>query len=785
MVLRTLFVFLALIAFAALGRGQDCGTVTLTAADTLSICLGDEVTLRQTNSFTDPTVTFSSASGFIETVTANSATVSPTSSGFIRVRASDGAGCTVSDSIFVDVDRLVTPALRTETTVCQGEVELLQNPITDIGNSNYLLIGGDDDTIRTGTDPNFTIDVFRDTVLTLISRSDNGACEDSRSVSLEIIPGTFSIEQDTIFACLGAGSVTLSVNAPGVDAAAITWRPARFNSTPPSGPNYTVQPVADILYYAEAVVNGCARTDSVAVRLDSLPLDLSMRLEPEKDPYCQGDTFYVLSPIFDAGDFPVIVHEWIEAPGLQSPVNLYNAVFSAQDTANLTRVTTNGACVDTTSILVNVLKPPVLVFSPEDPVVCPGDPLQITASFESGSGTVEWEDPMNTLSCTDCLDPVATVQAATEYTITVDSGNDECETEFTYTINVDPAVNPVLTDQVQLCPGESRVLIVGDLDTSYTYRITGGGEEITDPTLPVTPITTTTYTIETTSECGLNTQTIELVVLEDYSVTATGPTTLCADEPLNLSASVDPGSLVGSYTWTLPNGVSRSGQQITVDNPTSGTYTVNFTDARGCSSATDEIEVNIIGQSIDPIIVGTLADGTSLTTGGSFFAGNSVELTVTNVPTDLSFTYDWSGNYQPATASGSTITVAVPRLDEGLPEALRYTVTVTSEDGGCTFEAVIVLNIEQSQVQAPDFFTPDSDGRNDRFRLFFNGAITDYTMIVYNRWGQKVFTSDDPLEGWDGTKGGTPQNADTYLYLAKFRQDGVELQREGQFTLLR
>ena len=71
------------------------------------------------------------------------------------------------------------------------------------------------------------------------------------------------------------------------------------------------------------------------------------------------------------------------------------------------------------------------------------------------------------------------------------------------------------------------------------------------------------------------------------------------------------------------------------------------------------------------------------------------------------------------------------------------------------------------------------------FRLFYNGIITDFNLIVYNRWGQKVWTSDDPDEGWDGTKDGTPQTADTYLYLARFRQDGVELEEEGQFTLLR
>ena len=212
---------------------------------------------------------------------------------------------------------------------------------------------------------------------------------------------------------------------------------------------------------------------------------------------------------------------------------------------------------------------------------------------------------------------------------------------------------------------------------------------------------------------------------------------------------------------------------------------VTFNDELGCASATDEIEVDVLGQTIIPIIEARLPDGTILTSGSSIFSGNDVILTVTNVPDSLSFTYDWTGNYDPMTAQGEEITVSVSRADDGQPAPLSYTVTLTSDQGGCTFEARIVLIVEQSQVQVPDFFTPDNDGRNDRFRLFYNGIITDYTMIVYNRWGQKVFTSSDPQEGWDGTKDGTPQNADVYTYLAKFRQDGVELQEDGQVTLLR
>ncbi|MEM6772399.1 MAG: gliding motility-associated C-terminal domain-containing protein, partial [Bacteroidota bacterium] len=153
-------------------------------------------------------------------------------------------------------------------------------------------------------------------------------------------------------------------------------------------------------------------------------------------------------------------------------------------------------------------------------------------------------------------------------------------------------------------------------------------------------------------------------------------------------------------------------------------------------------------------------------------------------PDGLNVTYAWAGNYTPAGGDGSEITVTLPTGQDSYP-ALNYTVTVSTVDGGCSFPAVVVLPVLPAAYRIPQVITPNGDGTNDIFRIFFNGDITDYTMTVFNRWGQKVFTSNDVQQGWDGTKDGTAQNQDTYLFLAKFRFNGVEFEEEGQFTLVR
>ncbi|MGB3799205.1 MAG: gliding motility-associated C-terminal domain-containing protein [Lewinella sp.] len=786
MLKKTLLAFLALFFLASwIGAQTPCGTVTITNGEELSICRGETIELAQTNDLDNATFAWSPAADFVDPVTDPSPRVRPQSSGFYRVRATGSDGCSVIDSVFIDVDNFVVPDLIEDATVCEGNpVNLLQTPITDNGNTLYTLLGGSD-TLEVSEDPNFTVTLTQDSTFTLIARSENGACVETQRVDLTVTPARFEITQDTVFACLGSDSIQLSVSTSPSPSTPITWRPLRFTDSVGSGGSIRVLPTADITYYAEATINGCQRIDSVAVRLDSLPIDLSLTVDPEKDPYCQGDTFFITSPVYDAGDFPIITHEWAPAQGIQSPENLYNGVFIAQDTTELVRVTTNGECRDTARVTVNVVQPPTVTFEPADPVVCPGEELQITATFESGEGTLNWQDPSGTLSCTDCLDPLATVQETTTYTIETETDASDCSSELNYTIQVAPTLEPQLTTRTLICPGTTLGLIDANVFANYTYRITGGGIDTDDPAVTVTPTETTTYTIEATNEldCAPLSQTITVVVAQDYTVETTAPETICAGEPLTLSAAVTPGEITGTYIWTLPDGVNQSGQSITVPSPVAGTYTVSFVDELGCSSATDEVSVEVLASNVVPDIIATLPDGTIIPPGGSVFAGGSVILTA-SVPGNLSFSSSWSGNYDPATATGESITVDIPR-GTGTPEPLEYTLTVTTDDGGCVFETTIFLLIEQSEVAVPDFFSPDSDGRNDLFRLFYNGTITDYTMIVYDRWGQKVFTSDDPQEGWDGTKEGTPQPADVYLFLAKFRQDGVELQEDGEVTLVR
>lgn len=86
----------------------------------------------------------------------------------------------------------------------------------------------------------------------------------------------------------------------------------------------------------------------------------------------------------------------------------------------------------------------------------------------------------------------------------------------------------------------------------------------------------------------------------------------------------------------------------------------------------------------------------------------------------------------------------------------------------------------------PDAFTPNNDGFNDGWHPVSHGNVDYYLLSVYNRWGERIYTSSDPHEKWDGTYAGKPCDMGSYSYQLKARcVTGSEIVNGGLFILLR
>ncbi len=85
----------------------------------------------------------------------------------------------------------------------------------------------------------------------------------------------------------------------------------------------------------------------------------------------------------------------------------------------------------------------------------------------------------------------------------------------------------------------------------------------------------------------------------------------------------------------------------------------------------------------------------------------------------------------------------------------------------------------------PNAFTPNGDGHNDCFGITRWGNVRVEELAVFNRWGQRVFTSRNPSDCWDGTFHGRPQPAGSYAYSIRAHTFCGEVTKTGVVMLIR
>ncbi|WP_118976238.1 gliding motility-associated C-terminal domain-containing protein [Taibaiella koreensis] len=106
---------------------------------------------------------------------------------------------------------------------------------------------------------------------------------------------------------------------------------------------------------------------------------------------------------------------------------------------------------------------------------------------------------------------------------------------------------------------------------------------------------------------------------------------------------------------------------------------------------------------------------------------------------------------------------------------------------GCRDSATVKIDIDyQMPVFIPNAFSPNGDGVNDIFRLDNISYQKLAAFRIFNRWGQQLFETGDPLKGWDGTQQGVPCTTGTYYYLVVVNYpNGVTRTFKGDLTLIR
>ena|GEM_PF-845463 len=211
----------------------------------------------------------------------------------------------------------------------------------------------------------------------------------------------------------------------------------------------------------------------------------------------------------------------------------------------------------------------------------------------------------------------------------------------------------------------------------------------------------------------------------------------------------------GPYVWST----GETTKAITVTAP--GTYAV--VSRSSCQVMVDSFTVSFI----DPP-ASLLGNDTTVC------AGSAVALAVTSSVPDH-FTFSWNTG-----AAGRTINVTAPG---------RYIVTASFAPCMVTDSLEVTYQDCDCHLEVPSAFSPNGDGVNDIFLPVGSAgcqAVAGYSLSVYNRWGESVFSSNAMSRGWNGLHSGKPVEVGVYFYTLSYTDRYNKLQqRKGDIMVIR
>lgn len=249
------------------------------------------------------------------------------------------------------------------------------------------------------------------------------------------------------------------------------------------------------------------------------------------------------------------------------------------------------------------------------------------------------------------------------------------------------------------------------------------------------------------------------------TVNAGNDITICPGLTASLNATG-----AAQYTWSPAATLSSA----TVSNPVaspvvSTTYTVVGT-TQCAPSSTDSVRV-IIRPSTGALVANAGSDQTVC-------SGEEVDLSGSTSGGYGANSYYWSVVPSGTISNPASLSTSVTA---GSPGITLYELAVTDQCGNSANDTIMIEVAPDCQVIVPNVFTPNSDGKNDEFKVTGNG-VKSYSITIYNRWGEKVYESNDIESSWTGQGA----HDGTYYFIMKAETtNGKAFDKQGYIQLLR
>lgn len=505
---------------------------------------------------------------------------------------------------------------------------------------------------------------------------------------------------------------------------------------------------------------GFVISDTIDVNLNVPPMDVD--IPEEVISLCLEE--FAISPVVAGGQAPYS-YQWLQNGNFLSWDLTYTSAL--QTDATFTFQVTD-ACGQTQQFSVDVIieSPPVTITLPESVTGPCTETFTLNPEIEGGSGGFVYAWMANGEPLTETLN---TTWQSFEDAVLEFSVIDQCNANDQFTVNVlivnPPVVLDIGEDIFASCLDNTSIdveVVDGSGQYQYEWFVADTAFAITED-IVVQSFVTMPVGVQVTDGCGsVAYDELMYFIPDDPLVLELSPdTAICAGTSISLSAFAEGGEDGFFYQWsTLGAGPD---QYITPYQ--SAVYPVTATDICGASiSGEVYVEVQFLFSDF---------------TVSSLSGDNQYQFFANPAPSCPGCQYLWDfgdGNFSEEENPVHTF--------DGLSD---YTVSLQVTNAiGCTNTAYTLIQ-GPIILYVPNAFTPNNDGINDVFRVNGNG-IMRYNIKIFNRWGEKVFESDDIDEVWDGSHVGgeyyVPNAIYTYVIEVKgFDTDAFE--RVGHISVMR
>jgi gliding motility-associated-like protein len=431
-----------------------------------------------------------------------------------------------------------------------------------------------------------------------------------------------------------------------------------------------------------------------------------------------------------------------------------------------------GSCPDTATVQVSVAPGPQVQFLA--PNVCFGEPFIFTDQTSISTGSITdwyWDFGLNTSNADTSVQqhPTFNYPSSGTYTVTLTAtSNNGCVTTATQQVTVDALPSAFFSSNV-VCVGSPTSF--NDMSVSTSGPITQWTWDFGDntptasqqhPTHIYGNDTTYTVTLIVQNSAGcrdtitMQATTAPMPVIQFVGDTLAGCPLHCVN--FTESTTIASGSITG-WTWDFGD---NSGPVYT-QNPshcfdTPGFYTVSLstTSNLGCSSTL------VIPQMIEvyPSPTASFMATPQLTT----VVNTHVNFIDLSQGSPVSWLWDFGDPSTTTDVSGTQNPDYTYSNEYGSTYPVYLQVT---NQYGCVDDTTLEVIVEpEFTFFIPNAFTPNRDGVNDGF--YGTGiGISTYTIWIFDRWGNLIFTSNDMNEAWDGTvqgKAGNVCQQDVYVW---------------------